>query len=67
MIAISPMATIRKPAAPPGTNKNKINIWNKEEIKQFLEDDRLETLYVLALTCGMRQGELLARTSVRVC
>jgi integrase len=40
-----------------------MRVLNAEEARRFLEaaaDDPLEALYVLAITTGMRQGELLA-------
>ncbi|MEI6790580.1 MAG: site-specific integrase [Myxococcaceae bacterium] len=40
-----------------------IHFWNNEQVRHFLkiaETDRLYPLYILALTTGMRLGELLA-------
>jgi integrase len=48
---------------PPRINRKEIRTLSPEESRRFLaaiESDRLEALYVLAVTSGMRQGELLA-------
>jgi integrase len=47
----------------PRVPKQEMQVLNREQVQQLLEaarDDPLEALYVLALTTGMRQGELLA-------
>jgi len=46
----------------PRVAKKEMQVLTPEEAGQFLEaakDDRLNALYVLAVTCGLRQGELL--------
>lgn len=48
---------------PPRIARKEMQVWSPEEAKTFLETikgHRLEALFVLALTSGMRQGELLA-------
>lgn len=48
---------------PPRVPKQEMQVLNLEQAQRFLEaakDDPLESLYVLALTTGMREGELLA-------
>lgn len=48
---------------PPRKSHTEMQTLNPEQAKQLLDsarDDRLEALYVLALTTGMRQGEMLA-------
>jgi len=47
---------------PPRQTRNKFNVWDEQEIKRFLEvakDSWYFEVYYLALTTGMRQGELL--------
>lgn len=49
----------------PRMAKAQMHVWTPEQANAFLtavaaSDDRLAALYVLALTTGMRQGELLA-------
>lgn len=47
---------------PPRQTKVKFNVWDEQEIKRFLEaakDSWYYEVYYLALTTGMRQGELL--------
>ena len=47
---------------PPRPTRKEINPLSPEEARKLLEvarGDRLEALYVLAITCGLRQGELL--------
>jgi integrase len=47
----------------PRRRKREMHVWDRDEVTQFLlvaQDDRLYALYVLALTTGMRQGELFA-------
>jgi integrase len=49
-------------ATPPHPNRREITPLSQEQARTLLEaarGDRLEALYVLALTTGMRQGELL--------
>jgi len=51
---------------PPRVPKKEMQALSGEQAQQFLEaagGDPLEALYVLALTTGMRQGELLERRS----
>lgn len=46
----------------PHSSKKQLNVWNEDEAGQFLgslKGERNEVLYYLALTTGMRQGELL--------
>lgn len=46
----------------PKHKPQEMNIWNKEQVQQFLEIARgtsFELIYALALNTGMRQGELL--------
>jgi integrase len=50
-------------AKAPRIPRREMQTWSPDETRRFLDaarGDRLEGLYVLALTCGMRQGELLA-------
>jgi integrase len=57
---------VRNPADlvdPPRIPKHDMQTFTPEQAQRFLaaaEGDPLEALYVLAITCGMRQGELLA-------
>jgi integrase len=49
-------------ASLPRANQQEIEAFTLEEVRRFLraaKHDRLEALYVLAITCGLRQGELL--------
>jgi integrase len=49
-------------AIPPKATKHKIKPLTQEQLRTLLEaarGDKLEALYVLAITTGMRQGELL--------
>jgi integrase len=49
-------------AIPPRQSKSKIEPLTQEQLRALLEvarDDKLHALYVLAITTGMRQGELL--------
>jgi integrase len=42
-----------------------MHVWSAEEARRFLEvarEDRFFGVYVLALTCGLRQGEILGLT-----
>ncbi len=46
----------------PKTEKHDLHVWNEDEVSRFLhsiEGERNENFYYLALTTGMRQGELL--------
>ncbi|TPE65923.1 tyrosine-type recombinase/integrase [Halalkalibacterium halodurans] len=46
----------------PKVSKKEIEVWDEEEIKMFLEaskDSRYYCAFLLALTTGMRQGEIL--------
>lgn len=48
--------------SPPRPEKKKVQAWSREEAKTFLDAlkvHRLYPLYLLALTTGMRKGELL--------
>ncbi len=48
---------------PPRSPRREIQPFLAEQVRTLLDascGDRLEALYVLAVTCGMRQGELLA-------
>ncbi len=58
MVAHNPMVRVDKP-----TRKLKqFEVWTSEEANQFMartEGERLAPLFVLALSTGMRQGELL--------
>lgn len=52
-------------ASPPSYKAGKMKIWTEDEMKDFLvrsENLHLHPLYVLALTSGMRMGEMLALT-----
>jgi integrase len=49
-------------ASLPRTGRKEIEAFTPEEVRRFLQaakHDRLEALYVLAVTCGLRQAELL--------
>jgi integrase len=48
---------------PPRKRRRTMEVFSSEQARIFLEavrGDRLEALYVVAITCGMRQGELLS-------
>ena len=48
--------------APPARQRHEFDTFTVEQVRSFLkavQGDRLEALYVLAVTTGMRQGELL--------
>jgi integrase len=48
---------------PPQPRREEIQPLSRDQIRTFLDtvrDDRMEALYVLAVTAGLRQGELLA-------
>src|SRR5260370_4752659 len=50
-------------ATPPRKRQRTMEVFSSEQARILLEavrGDRLEALYVVAITCGMRQGELLA-------
>src|SRR5205823_4213073 len=50
-------------ATPPRDQRHEFATLNPEQARRFLLEarrDRFEALYVLAITTGMRQGELLA-------
>ena len=50
------------PVDPPKAPKREIKPLNEEQVKRLLkaaDGDKLEALYVLAITTGMRSGELL--------
>ena len=50
-------------ATAPRPRRREMQTFTPEQVRRFLEitqGDRLEALYVLAVTCGMRLGELLA-------
>lgn len=50
-------------ATPPRKRRRTMDVLTPEQARMFLETvhgNRLEALYVLAITCGMRQGELLS-------
>ena len=54
---------VAKLVDPPRPQRHEMHALSPEEARRFLEvvrGDRLEALYVLAITTGMRQGELLA-------
>ncbi len=55
-------ALVDKPSDVDEEPSEKLNVWNEKEVATFLKkarNDRLEAPYILALTCGFRQGELL--------
>lgn len=57
LILSNPCELVTKPKAP----KKAMKFWDKDQLKKFLklaENDRLYALYVLAITCGLRLGEL---------
>lgn len=59
LIARNPAAAVR----PPRTRRREMSVLSPAESRQLLDavrGDELEALYVLALTAGLRQGELLA-------
>ncbi|WP_138751821.1 site-specific integrase [Paenibacillus sinopodophylli] len=58
MIQKNPTSIVPRPKA----RKKEMQVWSLEESKQFLEaaaEDPLAIVFVLALTTGMRQGEIL--------
>lgn len=58
MINKNPAALVSRPKA----RKKEMQVWSLEEAKQFLDatvSDRLYVVFLLALTTGMRQGEIL--------
>ncbi|WBL16339.1 site-specific integrase [Sutcliffiella sp. NC1] len=53
---------VAKKATLPKEKKKEMEVWSKQEVQTFLKvakGDRLYALFYLALTTGMRQGELL--------
>jgi integrase len=53
---------VTEAVTPPKPQKKEIRVLTTEEVKRLLRavrENRFETLYVLAVTTGMRQGELL--------
>ncbi len=57
LILGNPMDRVTKPKSKPA----EMQVWSPPQARKFLtacQGDRLEALYVLALTTGMRQGEL---------
>ncbi|MGF2712597.1 tyrosine-type recombinase/integrase [Bacillus cereus] len=59
LIARNPAALVDRPKSV----KKEITVWNVEEVRQFLKDakksGRYYIAFLLALTTGMRQGEIL--------
>ncbi|NOH11525.1 MAG: site-specific integrase [Chloroflexi bacterium] len=58
VITYNPVKAVTIPKVP----KKEMKVWDKDQAKSFLayvEGHRLEALYYLAFTTGMRQGELL--------
>lgn len=58
IIPFNPVRGVTVPRPP----KKEMKVWNKEQVKVFLakvERHRMEALYWLAFTTGLRQGELL--------
>jgi integrase len=58
LIIHNPALDVARPRCP----KTEMKVWNAEQAKAFLaaaKADRLHALYVLALSTGMRKGELL--------
>lgn len=58
MIGDNPAELVKRPAA----RKKEMQVWSLEEAQQFLkasERDPLYIVFLLALTTGMRQGEIL--------
>ncbi len=48
---------------PPKVHKEEVRLLTRDEARRFLDTvrgDRFEALYVVAVQCGLRQGELLA-------
>ncbi|MED2041196.1 tyrosine-type recombinase/integrase [Bacillus wiedmannii] len=60
LIARNPAALVDRPKAV----KNEITVWNVEEVRQFLKyakkSGRYYIAFLLAITTGMRQGEVLS-------
>jgi integrase len=59
LITASPAGDVARLRAVPG----EMQVWDTDEVRRFLaaaRGDRLETLFLLALDTGARQGELLA-------
>ena len=58
IISSNPVLAVTVPRPP----QKEMRFWNKDQVKTFLdcvESHRLEALYYLAFTTGLRQGELL--------
>ena len=61
-IAHNPVRDAERPRGQGAEQSNKITVLNVEEIKAFLEqviDKKYHTIFMLAITTGARQGELL--------
>lgn len=61
LIAANPAAAARRPRA----ESPEIEVFSPDEVQRILEvaaEDRLGALFILALTTGMRQGEIFALT-----
>ena len=61
VISVSPLASIRKAA--PRHKRCRVEGLDKEQVQAILHEaagHRLEALFILAVTTGMRQGELFA-------
>ena len=53
---------VTEAVTPPKPQRKEIRVLNPEEVRRLLRaarGERFEALYVLAVTTGMRQGELL--------
>jgi integrase len=58
LITRNPASVVDKPKL----KRIEMNIWNAQQVRTFLEvidEDRLEALFYLAVTTGLREGELL--------
>jgi integrase len=58
MISSNPGKMVKVPRIP----KKEMHVWTKDQVKTFLNSlsgSRLEALYYMAVTTGLRQGELL--------
>lgn len=58
MISDNPVDVVKRPTA----RKKEMQVWSKEESHQFLKaaaDDPLYIVFLIALSTGMRQGEIL--------
>ena len=59
------MANPAEACDPPRQGHPEVNTWSPEDARRFLSlvrNDRLYALYLVAITTGMRRGELLAMT-----